>query len=119
MKLLPILALTVPLAGSAQDAFDGLAGNMSNLYRLSNAKSFSISPENFTGEKGKGGMATEGVASAQARELGRGWKVNTWTVNDADRAKALVDMGVDGIISDLPNVLLASVGRTAIPAEGV
>lgn len=31
--------------------------NMGNLYRLSNAKTRSISPENFTGEKGKGGMA--------------------------------------------------------------
>ena len=31
--------------------------NMGNLYRLSNAKTRSISPENFTGEKGKGGQA--------------------------------------------------------------
>jgi hypothetical protein len=40
-------------------AFDGLDTGIGNLYRLSNAKSRSISPENFTGEKGKGGMATE------------------------------------------------------------
>ena len=33
----------------------------------------SISPENFTGEKGKGGMAElgEGAASHEARELGK------------------------------------------------
>ncbi len=37
--------------------FNGLDMNMGNLYRLSNAKTRSISPENFTGEKGKGGMA--------------------------------------------------------------
>ena len=36
--------------------FNGLDMNMGNLYRLSNAKTRSISPENFTGEKGKGGM---------------------------------------------------------------
>lgn len=30
---------------------------MGNLSRLSNAQSRSISPENFTGEKGKGAMA--------------------------------------------------------------
>lgn len=80
MKLMVLLALAISTTGWAQDAFDGLAGNMSNLYRLSNARSFSISPENFTGEKGKGGMATEGVASAQARELGRGWKVNPYII---------------------------------------
>ena len=40
--------------------FSGLDLNLGNLYRLSDAKSRSISPENFTGAKGKGGMATEG-----------------------------------------------------------
>ncbi len=42
----------------AQQKFNSIDMNMSNLYRLSDAKSRSISPENFTGEKGKGGMAT-------------------------------------------------------------
>ena len=36
--------------------FDGLQMNMGNLWRLSDAKTRSVSPENFTGEKGKGGM---------------------------------------------------------------
>lgn len=56
--------------------FNGLGMNMGNLSRLSNAETRSISPENFTGEKGKGGMATEGAASAAARELGQGWKIS-------------------------------------------
>ncbi|UCG47447.1 MAG: DUF2961 domain-containing protein [Phycisphaerales bacterium] len=56
--------------------FDGLKMNMGNLARLSNAKTRSISPENFTGEKGKGGMATEGTGANAARELGQGWKVS-------------------------------------------
>ncbi len=60
----------------AQQAYDGLANGLSNIFRTSEAKTFSISPENFTGEKGKGGMAKEGVASAAARDLGQGWKVN-------------------------------------------
>jgi hypothetical protein len=30
--------------------YDGLDNNMGNLYRLSNAKTRSISPENFSGE---------------------------------------------------------------------
>ena len=40
-------------------SYNGLGANLSNLYRLSSAKTRSISPENFTGEKGRGGMATE------------------------------------------------------------
>ncbi len=58
--------------------FNGLYMNMGNLPRLSDAKSRSISPENFTGEKGKGAMAVEGTASKAARDLGLGWKVNPY-----------------------------------------
>ncbi|MCU0917162.1 MAG: DUF2961 domain-containing protein [Planctomycetes bacterium] len=50
--------------------------DMSSLPRLSNAKSRSISPENFTGEKGKAGMATEGTGAKAARDLGQGWKLS-------------------------------------------
>ena len=32
-----------------------------------------------------------------------GLKVVVWTVNDAERAAALIDMGVDGIITDYPD----------------
>jgi hypothetical protein len=65
-------------AALAQQAgeFNGLNMSMGNLSKLSNAKTRSISPENFTGEKGKGGMATEGTGSGPARDLGQGWKVS-------------------------------------------
>ena len=54
------------------DAFNGLGLGMGNLSRLSSAKTRSISPENFTGEKGKGGMATEGTgAERRARPRAR------------------------------------------------
>ena len=56
--------------------FDGLATNLANLSRLSKARSRSISPENPTGEKGRGGMATEGTGAEYARDLGRGWKIS-------------------------------------------
>ena len=49
---------------------------MANLSRLSNAKSRSISPENRTGEAGKGGMTTSGTGATAARNLGRGWKIS-------------------------------------------
>jgi len=57
-------------------SFDGLGMNLGSLSRLSKAKSRSISPENFTGEKGKGGMATEGTNQKNAIDLGQGWKIS-------------------------------------------
>jgi len=60
----------------AADTFNGLDVNLGNLYRVSKAQSRSISPENFTGEKGKAGMATEGTGKNCARELGQGWKIS-------------------------------------------
>jgi len=72
-----VLALSVPFAAMAQEAFySGLDNHLSSLYRLSNARTFSISPENPTGEKGKGGIATEGTGAKAARELGKGWKIS-------------------------------------------
>lgn len=56
--------------------FNGLEMGIGSLPRLSNAKTRSISAENFTGEKGKGGMATEGTGANCARDLGQGWKVS-------------------------------------------
>ncbi|MBN2506778.1 MAG: DUF2961 domain-containing protein [Verrucomicrobia bacterium] len=67
-------AAEVPAAHAA--AFNGLNTGLGNLYRLSPAQSRSISPENFTGEKGKAGMATEGTGKNAARELGQTWKVS-------------------------------------------
>ena len=56
--------------------FNGLGMSLGNLSRLSRAKTRSISAENLTGEKGKGGMATEGTGANSARDLGLGWKVS-------------------------------------------
>ena len=36
----------------------------------------------------------------------RGIAVNVWTVDDPDRMRALVDMGVDGICTNVPDVLV-------------
>ncbi len=59
-----------------QEPFDGLYLHLGNLFRVSNAKTRSISPENFTGEAGRGGMATEGTGRNAARDLGQKWKVS-------------------------------------------
>jgi hypothetical protein len=58
------------------ERFSGLGLHLGNLSRLSDAKSRSISPENPTGDKGKGGMAEDGTGAIHARGLGRGWKIS-------------------------------------------
>jgi hypothetical protein len=81
-----LFILLLPFFLSAQTKFNGLEMNMGNLYRLSDAKTRSISPENFSGEKGKGGMAdpadkdklNTANAAWAARDLGKGWKVNPY-----------------------------------------
>lgn len=60
--------------------YDGLSNNLSNMFMLSNARSRSISPENPTGEPGRGGACKleDGNARNAARDLGTGWKVNPY-----------------------------------------
>jgi hypothetical protein len=90
------------LAALAQDAnFDGVGSGMGNLYRLSNAKSRSVSPENPTGEKGKGGMAATGNASRAARELGQGWKVNPFIIIAPGKTFVLADITGPGAIQHI------------------
>ena len=50
--------------------------SLNNLSTLDSAVSRSISPENFTGEKGKGGTALTGTGEKCAEGLGQGWKVS-------------------------------------------
>ena len=68
---LSISILALALAASAGDS-TGLGLNMANLYLVTGARTRSISPENFGGEKGGAGMATNGTGSHAARDLGRG-----------------------------------------------
>ena len=72
------VALPISIVLAQTSSFDGLGMHLGNLSRLSRAKTRSISPENFTGEKGKGGMSNDGPAADAARELGQGWKVSPY-----------------------------------------
>lgn len=83
--------------------FSGLGMNMGNLYRLSDAKTRSISPENPTGEKGKGGMCEleDGVARAAARDLGKGWKVSPYIVIQPGETFAIADIAGAGCIQHI------------------
>ena len=99
--LLSSLCLFCLAAPAQQPAFDGLTNNLSTIYRTSNAKTFSVSPENPTGEKGKGGMAAQGTASNAARDLGQGWKVNPFIVIEAGKTATLADIAGPGAIQHI------------------
>lgn len=72
---LSVSILALALAASAADC-TGPGVDMANLYLVTDARTRSISPENFGGEKGKAGMATNGTGSHAARDLGPGWKLS-------------------------------------------
>ncbi len=44
-----------------------------------------------------------------------GLEVIVWTVNDPDRMRALIDMGVDGVITDYPNRLRQVLEKLGLP----
>jgi hypothetical protein len=84
--------------------------SLGNLATVSDAKTRSISPENFTGEKGKGGMADPvkdkgkrniANASQAAAELGRGWKVNPYIVIDPGQTITIAEMEGPGAIQHI------------------
>jgi hypothetical protein len=96
-----LLLFATLLARTQQPPNNGISNDLGNIYRVSNAKTFSISPENLTGEKGKGGMATEGVASAQARDLGQGWKVNPYVIVAPGTTFTLAEINGSGAIQHI------------------
>ena len=83
--------------------FNGLGMNMGNLWRLSDAKTRSISPENFDGAKGRGGMATleEGSARHAASDLGQGWKVNPYIIIEGGQTVSIADIEGPGAIQHI------------------
>jgi hypothetical protein len=81
--------------------FSGLGVNLGNLSRLSHARSRSISPENFTGEKGMGGMSTDGPAANAARGLGQGWKVSPYVIIPPGETFTLADIEGSGAIQSI------------------
>lgn len=79
-----------------------------------NIRSFSVCPENLTGEKGKGGMAKEGSASAAARDLGQGWKVNPYIVLQGGQTAALADVKGQGAIRHIWVTYIKGDARTLV-----
>ena len=107
LAAMPLLPLA---AQNASAPFDGIAVNMSNLHRLSEAQTRSISPENFTGERGGGAKADpaadkgrRNVANAadSARDLGTGWKVNPFVIIKPRETFTLAEINGPGAIQHI------------------
>jgi Protein of unknown function (DUF2961) len=107
--MLPCLGITMLscvclLAQSGSSPFDfGLA----NLPLLTEARTRSISAENPTGEKGKGGMAIPNPTdprlpfSKAASDLGQGWKVNPFLKPKAHETVTLMDVNGPGVVQHI------------------
>src|SRR6476619_7127406 len=98
-----VLLTEITVHSQKPEQFDGVNVNLGNLYRLSDAKTRSIGPENRTGEAGKGGMATleNGSARNNARELGVGWKVNPYLVIPTNETITLAEITGQGSIQHI------------------
>lgn len=89
---------------------------LNNLTRAKDCESFSICPENLTGERGNGGRCPlgEGVATNAARDLGIGWKVNPLIVIPAGETAVLASVKGQGAIKHIWITDSARAGRQLI-----
>lgn len=83
------------------NCFSNLGLGLGSLPRLSRAKSRSISAENPTGGKGKGGMALAGTGAECARELGQGWKISPSIIIAPYSVVTLADIRESGVIQHI------------------
>ena len=93
---------------SVGDAYIGLQPGLGSLPLLGRGRTRSISAENPTGEKGKGGMAIphpnepKPAASARAADdLGQDWKVRPFIRLNAHETAVLMDVTGSGIIQHI------------------
>ncbi|HXO76813.1 MAG TPA: glycoside hydrolase family 172 protein [Puia sp.] len=96
-----LFCLVYSAVSMAQGKFNGIETNMSNIFRMSDARTRSISPENFNGAKGKGGMATKGTGEGAARELGQGWKISPSVVIKAGTTFTVAEMEGPGSVQHI------------------
>jgi hypothetical protein len=74
---------------------------LSGLSRLTDGRSRSISPENFSGGPGQGGRATDGTGARAARDLGAGWKISPSVMIEAQQTFQLAWIEGPGVIQSL------------------
>lgn len=116
----PIYAQLLPAHGSA-GAFGGLQPGLGTLPLLGQGRTRSVTAENPTGEKGKGGMAVPDptapnrpAGAAAADDLGQGWKVRPFLRINAGETTTLMDVKGPGIIQHMwlvENIHAENMGR--------
>jgi D-arabinan exo alpha-(1,3)/(1,5)-arabinofuranosidase (non-reducing end) len=102
-KIITCLLIFTTLKTNAQqnNSYNGLDVGMDNLYMLSNAKSRSISAENFDGSKGGGAKATSGTGEKAARDLGKGWKISPSVVIKSKSTFTIAEIEGSGCIKHI------------------
>src|SRR5436853_1788540 len=83
------------------EVWNGLGVGLANVWRLADAETRSISPENLTGEKGRGGMAVEGTGAGPGRDLGQGWKISPSVTIAPGATFVLADIEGSGAIQHI------------------
>ena len=72
-----------------------------DLSKLVNAESRAITAENFKGEKGKGGMSTDGLSAQHARDLGIGWKISPFIALAPESTTTIAEIEGPGVINHI------------------
>jgi hypothetical protein len=75
--------------------------DLAGLARIAEARSRSISPENFSGAAGQGGRATLGTGARAARDLGLGWKVSPSVVVEPAQTLELARIEGPGVVQSM------------------
>ena len=81
--------------------------DLGSIFILEDMETFSVCPENPTGEKGKGGMAIPDPEdpdlpfSKQAEHLGQGWKVHPFIKMKPGETATIMDVEGPGIIQHI------------------
>jgi len=81
-------------------SFNGLGMHLGNLSRLARAETRSLSAENPTGEKGRGGMAIN-PDHGPSKDLGQGWKVRPCISIKPGETATLADLAGPGAIQQI------------------
>ena len=103
--ILILILATMVLYGEEEKVFNGLYLNLGNLFRLSHAKSLSISPENFTGEKGKGGLRHRQIQQILAEHFRKQGKMAI--------IEAYIGRNVDILVSDSNKIIAIEIQLSA------
>lgn len=75
--------------------------DMRELAQMTEEESFSISPENFSGERGAAAKASEGTGAYAARELGAGWKISPSVMIEPGETFELAQIEGSGAVTSI------------------